>query len=327
MKKHSIAFACLLLALASQSNAEETKSIAAQTIDTLNGLSGGPHAGMRANHAKGVMATGSFKPSAEAASISKAPHFKESVDVTVRFSTGTGVPMIPDANPNSRPYGMAVRFNLPKGGFTDFVGISYDGFPVSTPEDFLGLLNAVATIGKSTEKPAPIEKFLGTHPAALAFVQAPKPAPASFGTQSYFGVNAFEFTNAQGVKRFGRYRIVPVAGNEFLSEEEAAKRGNDFLMEELPARLEQGEVSFKVLLQLADKSDVVNDATIVWPKERAIVELGTLTLSKPVANGKQEEKALAFNPLILPDGISPSSDPILLARPLAYAVSVGQRSK
>lgn len=326
MKLNAIALSLLLVGLAFQAQSEQTKSVPEQIIDTLNGLSGGPHAGFRANHAKGVLATGTFKPSAEAASISKAPHFKVAVPVTVRFSTGTGVPMIPDANPNSRPYGMAIRFTLPQTGFTDFVGISYDGFPVSTPEDFLALLNAVATIGKSTESPAPIEKFLGSHPAALAFVQAPKPAPVSFGSQTYFGVNAFEFTNASGAKRFGRYRIIPVGGNAFISEEEAAKRSGNYLMDELPARLAQGEVKFKIVLQLAEKGDATNDGSVVWPKERAVVELGTLTLSQPVADGKQAEKALAFNPLILPDGIAPSADPVLLARPLAYAISVGRRN-
>lgn len=326
MKLQFIALSLVLTGFAFEAQSEPTKSIAEQTINTLNALSGGPHAGLRANHAKGVLATGTFLPSAEAASISKAPHFRQSVPVTVRFSTGTGVPVIPDANPNSRPYGMAIRFTLPEGGFTDFVGISYDGFPVSTPEDFLGLLNAVASIGKSTEKPSPIEKFLSSHSAALAFVQAPKPAPASFGSQSYFGVNAFEFTNAGGTQRFGRYRIIPFDGNQFISEDEAARRSDNYLMDELPARLAQAEVRFKVLLQLAEKTDVTDDGSVVWPKERAVIELGTLTLSQALANGKQAEKTLAFNPLILPEGIAPSADPILLSRPITYAISVGRRN-
>jgi catalase len=40
---------------------------------------------------------------------------------------------------------------------------------------------------------------------------------------------------------------------------------------------------------------------------------------------KALEKKLAFNPLLLPDGIAPSADPVLLSRPIAYAVSVGRR--
>ena len=320
MAKPIIAMACVLAALVLPAKAEQNKSVAEQTIAHLNRLSGGPHSGMRANHAKGLLVSGSFTPSAGAAAISIAPHFKETVPVIVRFSTGTGLPAIADGNPNSRPYGMAIRYTLPQGGVTDFVGISYDGFPVSTPEDFLGLLNALGSTEKS------IDTFLASHPAALAFVRAPKPAPASFGSQSYFGVHAFEFMNTNGIRRFGRYRIVPVGGNEFLSEAEAAKRSNDYLIEELPLRLAQGEVKFKIVLQVAEKGDVINDATIAWPEERAIVELGTLTLSKPVANSRQQEKTLAFNPLILPDGIAPSSDPVLLARPIVYAISVGRRN-
>jgi catalase len=320
MAKPIIAMACVLAALVLPAKAEQNKSVAEQTIAHLNRLSGGPHSGMRANHAKGLLVSGSFTPSAGAAAISIAPHFKETVPVIVRFSTGTGLPVIADGNPNSRPYGMAIRYTLPQGGVTDFVGISYDGFPVSTPEDFLGLLNALGSTEKS------IDSFLASHPAALAFVRAPKPAPVSFGSQSYFGVHAFEFTNANGESRFGRYRIVPLNGNEFLSEAEAAKRSNDYLIEELPLRLAQGEVKFKLVLQLAEKGDVTNDASIAWPKERAVIELGTLTLSKPVANSRQQEKTLAFNPLILPDGIAPSSDPVLLARPIVYAISVGRRN-
>lgn len=315
----------IVLAGVSFTAAAEGKSVAEQTVETLDQLSSGPHDGYRANHAKGLIAGGIFTPSPEAAKISKALHFRRSVGVTVRFSTGTGVPTIPDANPNSRPYGMAIRFALPGGSYTDFVGISYNGFPVSTPEDFLGLLNAVAQSGKSVAKPSPIEQFLGSHPAALAFVQAPKPVPQSFATQAFYGVNAFEFTNKAGASVFGRYQIVPVAGEQFLSDDDAAKAGPNYLMDELAQRVSDKPAKFKVLLQIADKDDVVNDPTVVWPAERKLVELGTLSITRAVPEAKDIEKKLAYNPLILPDGIKPSSDPVLLYRPVVYAVSVGRR--
>jgi catalase len=50
-----------------------------------------------------------------------------------------------------------------------------------------------------------------------------------------------------------------------------------------------------------------------------------ISLEAPVADNAAAEKALAFNPLILLDGIAPSADPVLLARPGAYAVSVGRK--
>ncbi len=318
------ALLALAMAGASFAAAADGKSVAEQTVDTLDQLSGGPHAGHRANHAKGFIAGGIFTPTPEAARISKALHFRRSVGITVRFSTGTGVPTIPDGNPNSSPFGMAVRYALPGGSYTDFVGISHNGFPVANPDDFLGLLNAVAQ-SKTGAKPSPIEQFLASHPAALAFVKAPKPMPLSFATQAFYGVNAFEFTNKEGASVFGRYQVIPVAGEQFLSDEEAAKLGPDYLMEELAARVANKPAKFKLLLQVADKDDVLTDPTVVWPADRKLVELGTLSITRVVPEAKEIEKKLAYNPLILPDGIKPSNDPVLLYRPVVYAVSAGRR--
>src|SRR5215210_5413517 len=102
----------------------EQKPLPVAAVDALNALSGGPHAGFRANHAKGILTTGTFVPSKDAASLSQAPHFSKSVPVLVRFSDPTGVPNLPDADPNASPHGLAIRFQLPDGGNTDIVCIS-----------------------------------------------------------------------------------------------------------------------------------------------------------------------------------------------------------
>ena len=175
--------------------------------------------------------------------------------------------------------------------------------------------------------PKPIEQFLGSHPAALKFVTAPKPAPVSFATLPFFGVNAFKFTNAQGVSEYGRYQIIPVAGDQRISDKAAEAMGPNYLMEELPARLAAGPVKFRLTVQLAKKGDSTTDPTSVWPDERPQVDLGEITLTGPVANEAQVQKTTMFNPLTLPDGIAASEDPVLLARPGAYAVSFGQRLK
>lgn len=321
----------LLLNSASFVQAEETAAVAAkpvteQLVDTLTKLAGGPYKSYRANHAKGILVTGTFTPAAGAASLSKAPHLQQaSSPVIVRFSDATGVPTIADANANANPHGIAIRFQLPDGAYTDIVSISVNGFPAATPEEFLGLLNAIAASGPDAAKPSPVEQFLGSHPAAQKFVTTPKPAPVSFATQAFYGVNAFKFTNAKGESHYGRYRIMPLAGQQALTDDQAAKATPNYLMEELPARLKTGEVKFSIAVQLAEKDDVINDATAVWPETRTQVELGVLSLKAVVPGSQQEEKKLAFNPLILTDGIAPSDDPILLARPGAYAVSVGRR--
>ncbi len=308
--------------------AEETaKPVTEQLVDTLTKLAGGPHPGYRANHAKGIVVTGEFTPAATATGISKAAHLQgKAVPVTVRFSDGTGVPTIPDADPNSFPKGMAIRFHLDNNVSTDIVVISVNGFPAATPEDFLGLLNAIAASGPDVAKPTPVDQFLESHPAALKFVTTPKLPPASFATQPFYGVNAFKFTNAEGETVHGRYRIEPVAGEKFLNNEEAATVAPDYLMTELPARLQQGAVQFRILLQIAEADDVVNDPTVVWPESRKTVDLGTLSITAVHPDGVNFEKRTMFNPLMLVDGIAPTDDPILLARPGAYAVSFGRRA-
>jgi catalase len=311
---------------ADDANPASDKLVVEQLVDSLTELAHGPYKGYRANHAKGIMVSGTFTPTASAASLSKAPHLqKASSPVLVRFSDATGLPTIPDASADANPHGMAIRFQLADGAFTDIVSISINGFPAATPEEFLEFLNAVAASGPDAPKPSPVEKFLGTHSAALKFVTTPAPAPVSFATQAFYGVNAFSFTNARGKTLYGRYRITPLAGEHALTKNQAAKAAPDYLMEELPARLKKGPAKFRISVQLALKDDVINDGTAVWPDNRPQVELGILTLKKVLPDSQQVEKTLMFSPLNLTDGIVASDDPILLARPAAYAISFGRR--
>jgi catalase len=271
------------------------------------------------------MVEGTFSPSPGAAAFSKAPHFAHPVPVLVRFSDTTGVPNLPDADPNASPHGIAIRFLLPDGAFSDIVSISANGFPVATPEDFLALLRAVAQSGPDAAKPTPVESFLGTHPAALKFVSTPRPPPVSFGTLTFYGVNAFKFTNAKSESHYARYQIVPVSGNHALTEAQAKSADPDYLMNDLPRRLGRGPVKFRLFAQVAEAGDSLDDATSVWPDERSRVLLGTISLKQPVKDQAAAQKSIMFSPLNLQAGIEPSADPVLLARPAAYGVSFSQR--
>src|ERR1700722_9010948 len=103
------------------------------------------HPGFRPAHAKGALLTGTFTPSSEAASLTRAPHMnRPSTPVTVRFSDSTGIPMIPDNDPNADPRGCAVRFHLADRVHTDIVSHSTNAFPARTGEDFLEFLTAIA---------------------------------------------------------------------------------------------------------------------------------------------------------------------------------------
>ena len=222
----------------------------------------GVHSGFRAAHAKGLLLTGTFTPASGAQSLTKAPHVvRESTPVTARFSNSTGLPQIPDNKPEANPRGLAIRFNLAEHEHTDIVSHSTDGFPTRDGYEFLEFLKAASASGPDVPSPKPIETFLGSHPSALAFVQAPKPFPKSFARQTYFGVTAFVFTNSKGQTRFGRYRIVPEEGNDFFSDEAAARLSPDYHFEEIMGHLKKDAVRFRIMVQLAEEGDIVDDAT------------------------------------------------------------------
>jgi catalase len=286
----------------------------------------GQHPGFRPAHAKGAMLTGSFTPSGDAGSLTLAPHLhRASTPVTARFSNSTGIPLLPDNDPNANPRGLALRFHLAEHVHTDIVSHSTDGFPTRTGEEFLEFLRAVAASGQSTASPSPIEQFLGAHPKALEFVKTPKPAPTSFARESYFGVTAMRFTNENGVSRFGRYRIVPEAGNEHLDDAAMAGKSPTYLFDELTDRIGSGPVRFRILVQLAEDGDPVDDATIHWPEDRQVLELGTLQLTAPVPNNTEEQQRIIFDPIPRIDGIEPSNDPLLELRAAVYLISGRRR--
>jgi catalase len=163
----------------------------------------------------------------------------------VRFSDFAGIPTVADNDPQgASPRDFAVRFHLGEHVHPDIVGHSVDNFPVCTVEGLLDFLNALIATNPAGPHPNAIEQFLGAHPAAMTFVQIPKPIPTSFAGESFFAVYAFKFTNADGITRFGRYRILPVAGNEYLGEAETATRGRDSLFDEIKERVARNPSGF-----------------------------------------------------------------------------------
>ena len=290
----------------------------------------GTHPGFRPAHAKGIVLSGTFTPAPNAQKLTRAAHLaRASTPVFVRFSNSTGLPLIPDTDPNANPKGMAIRFQLAEHTHTDIVAHSTDGFPTHTGAEFLDLLRALASSDLAAPPdpahPKPVEIFLGSHPAALRFVQTPKPALSSFARENFFGVTAMEFINAEGARQFGRYRITPATGTDYLDEIALGTYGPNYLFEELPQRLEQGPIVFHLKAQLAAPGDVVDNATIHWPEDRSVTDLGTITLSALVPDNATEQKQIIFDPIPRIDGIEPSADPLLELRAAVYLISGRRR--
>ena len=292
-------------------------ALAREAVDAINAISGA-HAGHRAAHAKGVLLTGSFTPSAEASRLTSAAHMQgEPSRVTVRFSNGGGDPGIPDYAREGR--GMAVKFYPPDGTKTDIVGLSLPCFFVRTPEDFIAFTKARL----EPEKLMP--DFLSAHPEALPAIQAALAAdpPESYATCTYNSIHSFRWSGSDG-SRWVRYRFEPEEGERTLSGDDAKARGRDYLRDEILAR---GESAFRLLVIVAEEGDPVHDATVAWPEERTKVEVGRLVLTGPETERERDGDILVFDPTRMVDGIELSDDPILHFRPRAYSVSVERRTK
>jgi catalase len=307
---------------------EHTLSLSRDLIAVLDKIGGGVHPGFRPAHAKGILLSGTFTPSAEAAKLTRAPHARtgSTTPVTVRFSDSSGLPEVADNDgTKASPRGIAIRFHLGEHIHTDVIGHSVNGFPVRTPEEFLEFLRAASESGPTAAKPTPVEKFVGSHPAALKFVTTPKPVPASFAREAFFAVTALKFINEEGTARFGRFRVIPRLGTEYLDEHAAAGKDPDFLFEELTARVARAPIQFDLLVQVAQDGDIADDATVQWPDDRAMVNFGAIALKAVEPDSKSEEKHIIFDPIPRVDGIESSGDPLLEVRASVYLMSGRRR--
>jgi len=294
----------------------------AQMVDALHAAFGKHHA--RAVHSKGIMLEGSFVPASEARTITKAPLFTAAkMPVLLRFSDFTGLPDIPDTAGGANPRGLALRFKA-EGGDMDVVTHSFNGFPTATAAEFAQLLRAIGASGPQTAKPTALEKFLGSHPIARTFLSTQKPAPVSYATLAYYGVNAFRFVDAAGRAVFVRYRFIPVAGEQFLDASALGAKGPNYLLEEIPARVAKGPIAYEWFAQVSASGDAIADPSVAWPESRKLVNLGTIRIERLVADQATLDKSTMFLPTSVPSGIEPA-DPMLAIRSGAYPISFGER--
>ena len=123
---------------------------------------------------------------------------------------------------------------------------------------------------------------------------------------------------------------MPVAdgGVETLGDEDLKTKSETYLFDELEERFagpnsSSSKVSFKLLAQIAESGDTTDDATMLWPEERQVVELGTIELDSML--GKEEnaemQKRIILDPIPRVEGVEASEDPLLEMRAAVYLIS------
>jgi catalase len=298
-------------------------ALVSEIVDTFYKIYG-THPGFRVNHAKGVVAEGSFIATPAASALSRATIFDGSrIPVTVRFSNDGGFPTVPDGAP-SNPKGMAVKFHMPGGGEVDIVILAIKFFPVATAEEFRDLLVAISESPSDAPKPTKLDQFAIGHPAFPASFGS-APTPDSFADQEYHGIDAFIFIDKAGHRQAVRYIMTPERAVGLLVEE-AGKKAPNFLVDDLPERIARGTVVFHLKAQLAAPGDQTKDPSRPWPDDRKVVDLGVLTLDKPVVDSLEAQKHLLFLPTRLTDGIEVSDDRLPVIRSEVYGLAFARRA-
>jgi catalase len=306
--------------------AVEQKVSAQQVVTALEGAYG-LHAGERRNHTKGTCALGSFVGLPAAAAYSRSALFSgQTVRVVARFSLAGGDPTAPDAD--RTPRGMALEFRLPNGSLQHMTMISTPMFFAAMPRTFLDKMLALKPDPK-TGKPDPeaVKAFEASHPDSRgqAHFLAVNDPPTSYANSAYYGIHTFKFIDADDNTTYVRWRFVPQDGEKQLSESELTSEPNDFLEDELIDRTRRGPVRWDMWMTIGEPGDAEDDPTILWPKEREELKVGTLTISSAMSQSGAGCEKINYDPLVLADGITATNDPVLRFRSSSYALSFTYR--
>ncbi|WP_301108054.1 catalase [Sporosarcina sp.] len=269
---------------------------------------------LRRAHSFGIAFKAVFQPTGAAIPWSTAAHLqKKEVPAIVRFSHSS---TSPDSNKRLNPVkGMAVRFHLADGTFTNLTMVNLPVFISETPEAFIGLLK---TFDSDKSGWSDRLNFLlhSAHYKAFATILKKLKPFKNFETLHYYAIHTYYLVNEKRQRQAVRFEWQPLPSN-------ASNSGGTNTENALLQKVEAGDpIRFRLLIQLADQGDTVDNPTIAWPSDRRKIEAGVLTLTSLCADNAEE---LVFDPTVTISGLECSEDPVLLFRSAAYEESARRR--
>ena len=301
--------------MSSLSHAKEITSPAENSIESFEKLFGATK-GKRRNHTKGFCFTGTMSPDKKSMkSLSSSSLFHSDSEVIGRFSHKGGNALAADDKPGE--FGMALAFKTASNETHIMAMNTLDFFPVSSPEAFAALMAA------KVRGPASVKKFKSTSDELKRFSahhskKAKEIKP--YENMTFNSINSFYLINNQKNKTPIRWAFVPKHPVQL-----SMKPTSDFLFAHMNQSLLNTEVSWDMIVTLANKNDQVSNASIPWNGPHQTIKAAKLKIISIESEETGKCAEINFDPLVLASGIEPSPDPLLRARSQAYAISFGRR--
>ena len=220
---------------------------------------------------------------------------------------------------------LALAFAFPEATQWRTAMLNLPVFPDNSPQGFYDRLLA-SKVDPATGKPDPaaMSAFLAAHPetaAAMAVIKQHPPTPG-FADSTYCGSEHFL------LRQRGRHCARRFGGRSSRCRRPSPRDGStqNALFDALVRQMRSGPLQWRLKLTIGSPGDPVLDATLPWPSDRRTIDAGVLTLTDIETEGPGNARDVNFDPLVLPDGIEPTDDPLLSARSAVYAVSYRART-
>ena len=127
-----------------------------------------------------------------------------------------------------------------------------------------------------------------------------------------------------------RYRSHPLDGGPTANGSAwlpGASAGRDYLFDALIRAVSRAPLAWRLVLTIGAHEDPTDDATKRWPDSRPTIDAGTISIGAVQTEAAGNARDINFDPLVLPDGIAASDDPLLSARSAVYARSFTRRAE
>lgn len=168
-----------------------------------------------------------------------------------------------------------------------------------------------------------LEKYTETARAQKLIMS--QPVASGFANSTFNSLNAFRFLSSDGAVSWVRWSVAPLQPFKPVDTSKPEESDKNYLFDALIEDIHQHPLQWHLIITVAQAGDPTDDATLPWPPDREQIDAGVLTIDHIESDDVSPTRNINFDPLILPNGIVPSDDPLLSARSAVYSQSFTRR--